>query len=247
MRKRRVGHRHRLLVLLAASAVVGFGGSAFAQAPAKPSTPAPKPTVPPAGQEPSSVVSSVVVTASRVNLMGVAETASQGSVTQKELDLRPVYRVGQLLETTPGLVVTVHSGEGKANQYLVRGYNLDHGTDIANFVDDMPVNRPTNTHGQGYSDVNFIVPEMASGLDYTKGPYYASVGDFGGVASTHMRLTNDLPNQVSATVGTLGRYTFFGGGTAHFSEDDRLTGGFTFDHVDGPFQPVENFRKYAGE
>jgi hypothetical protein len=88
---------------------------------------------------------------------------------------------------------------------------------------------------------------MASGLDYTKGPYYAAVGDFGAVASTHMRLTNDLPNQVSATVGTLGRYTFFGGGTAHFSDDDRLTGGFTFDHVDGPFQPPENFRKYAGE
>jgi hypothetical protein len=203
--------------------------------------------VPPANQEPSSVVSSVVVTASRVNLLGVAQTASQGSVTQKELELRPVYRVGQLLETTPGLVVTVHSGEGKANQYLVRGYNLDHGTDIANFVDDMPVNRPTNTHGQGYSDVNFIVPDMASGLDYTKGPYYAAVGDFGAVASTHMRLTNDLPNQVSATIGTLGRYTVFGGGTKHFSDDDRLTGGFTFDHVDGPFQPVENFRKYAGE
>jgi hypothetical protein len=110
----------------------------------------------------------------------------------------------------------------------------------------MPINRPTNTHGQGYSDVNFMVPEMASGLDFTKGPYYASVGDFGAVASTHMRLTNDLPNQVSATVGTLGRYTFFGGGTAHFSDDDRLTGGFTFDHVDGPFDPPQNFRKYAG-
>jgi outer membrane receptor for Fe3+-dicitrate len=254
-----VGHRHRLLVLLAATAAAAIGGSAFAQAPAatppaseppanasaQPSTPAP--TIPPANQEPASTVSTVVVTASRVNLLGVAQTASQGTVTKKELDLRPVYRVGQLLETTPGLVVTVHSGEGKANQYLVRGYNLDHGTDIANFIDDMPINRPTNTHGQGYSDVNFMVPEMASGLDYTKGPYYASVGDFGAVASTHMRLTNDLPNQVSATIGTLGRYTFFGGGTAHFTDDDRLTGGFTFDHVDGPFSPPENFRKYAGE
>ena len=242
-------HRHRLPGLFAAVSAAAMAGSAFAQAPAaSPPAPAPsKPAPPPAGGQPASTVSSVVVTASRVNLIGVAVTASQGSVTQKELELRPVYRVGQLLETTPGLVVTIHSGEGKANQYLVRGYNLDHGTDIANFVDDMPVNRPTNTHGQGYSDVNFIVPEMASGLDYTKGPYYASVGDFGAVASTHMRLTNDLPNQVSATVGTLGRYTFFGGGTAHFSDDDRLTGGFTFDHVDGPFDPPENFRKYAGE
>ena len=105
--------------------------------------------------------------------------------------------MGQLLESVPGLVVTVHSGEGKANQYLVRGFNLDHGTDIANFVDDMPVNRPTNTHGQGYSDLNFIMPELANGLDYTKGPYYAAVGDFGSVASTHLKLADDIPNQVS--------------------------------------------------
>src|SRR5579872_7231859 len=118
----------------------------------------------------------VVITASRLNLLGAATTASQGSVTAKELQLRPVYRIGQLLESTPGLVVTIHSGEGKANQYLVRGFNLDHGTDIANFVDDMPINRPTNTHGQGYSDLNFEIPELTAGMDYTKGPYYASVG-----------------------------------------------------------------------
>jgi outer membrane receptor protein involved in Fe transport len=138
-------------------------------------------------------VAEVTVTASRLNLLGTATTASQGSVTEQELDLRPAYRVGQLLESVPGLVVTVHSGEGKANQYLARGFNLDHGTDIANFVDDMPVNRPTNTHGQGYSDLNFILPELANGLDYTKGPYYAPVGDFGSVASTHLKLWMTCP------------------------------------------------------
>ena len=112
----------------------------------------------------------VTVTASRLDLLGSATTASQGSVTEQELDLRPAYRVGQLLESVPGLVVTVHSGEGKANQYLARGFNLDHGTDIANFVDDMPVNRPTNTHGQGYSDLNFIMPELANGPRLHQGP-----------------------------------------------------------------------------
>src|SRR5665213_1364069 len=142
---------------------------------------------PPANGQGSNAISEVVVTASRVNLLGRAETASQGSVTQKEVELRPIYRPGQLLETTPGLMVTAHSGEGKANQYLVRGFNLDHGTDIANFIDDMPINRPTNAHGQGYSDVNFFMPEVASGLDFTKGPYYAAVGDFGAVASTHVK------------------------------------------------------------
>jgi hypothetical protein len=85
-------------------------------------------------------------------MLGKALTASQGSITRAEVELRPIYRAGQLFEAVPGLVVTIHSGEGKAQQYLIRGYNLDHGTDFASFVDDMPVNRPTNAHGQGYSD-----------------------------------------------------------------------------------------------
>jgi hypothetical protein len=249
-----VGHRHRLLVLLAATAAAAIGGSAFAQGPATPPAPAkpssqpqtPTPTVPPAGQEPSSVVSTVVVTASRVNLLGQAQTASQGSVTQKEVELRPIYRPGQLLETTPGLVVTAHSGEGKANQYLVRGFNLDHGTDIANFIDDMPINRPSNAHGQGYSDVNFFMPEVAAGLDFTKGPYYASVGDFGSVASTHVKLANEIPDQIAVSGGTLGMYNVFAGGTHRFSADDRLLGAVYYGHLDGPWDHPDNFRKYTG-
>jgi outer membrane cobalamin receptor len=151
---------------------------------------------------PSDIKDQIVVTASRVDLLGKAQTASQGSITRKEIELRPIYRPGQLFESIPGLVVTIHSGEGKANQYLIRGYNLDHGTDFANFVDDMPVNRPTNTHGQGYSDLAFLVPQVVSGIDYTKGPYYAAIGDFGSVASSHTRLANAIPTQLMATVGT---------------------------------------------
>ena len=233
--------------LFAAAAGLAMAGAAQAQtspaAPAKAATPAPANQ--PASGEPSTVVDQVVVTASRVNILGVAETASQGVVTAKELSLRPVYRPGQLLETTPGLVVTTHSGEGKANQYLVRGFNLDHGTDIANFIDDMPINRPTNAHGQGYSDVNFFIPEVASGLDFTKGPYYASVGDFGAVASTHVKLMNDLMDQVSVTGGTLGVYNVFAGGTQHFTDDDRLLGAVYYGHLDGPFDHPDNFRKYT--
>lgn len=191
-------------------------------------------------------LSEVTVISSRLNLLGTANTASQGSVTEQELDLRPAYRVGQLLESVPGLVVTVHSGEGKANQYLARGFNLDHGTDIANFVDDMPVNRPTNTHGQGYSDLNFILPEFSNGLDYTKGPYYASVGDFGSVASTHMHLVNEIPDQVALAGGTLGVYNAFAGGTGHLGDQDRIVGGIYYGHVDGPFTHPDDFRKIAG-
>ncbi|MCQ8279722.1 TonB-dependent receptor [Acetobacteraceae bacterium KSS8] len=187
----------------------------------------------------------VTVTASRLDMMGRAITASQGTVTKKELDLRPVYRVGQLLEAVPGLVVTVHSGEGKANQYLIRGYNLDHGTDIANFIDDMPVNRPTNAHGQGYSDLNFFMAPLFSGIDYTKGPYFASIGDFGAVASTHIRLLDELPNQIIASAGTLGDEDLFAGGTYHFTNGMRLIAAGELGHVDGGTTPPQNFRKIA--
>ena len=124
------------------------------------------------GQSNSNATSNnqIIVTASRLDMLGTAATASQGSITEKEVELRPIFRPGQLFESIPGLVVTIHSGEGKANQYLIRGYNLDHGTDFANFIDDMPVNRPTNTHGQGYSDLAFLMPQIVAGIDYTKGP-----------------------------------------------------------------------------
>jgi outer membrane receptor protein involved in Fe transport len=188
-------------------------------------------------------VSEVVVTASRVDLLGTAATASQGVITRTEVELRPIFRVGQLYETVPGLVVTIHSGEGKANQYLLRGFNLDHGTDFASFVDGMPVNRPTNAHGQGYSDQNFLIPQIVGGLDYTKGPYYAEVGDFGAVGSTHVKLIDDLPNTVSATVGTQRDQEIYAGGTAHLGDDTRLWVAGAASHFDGPWSPPEDFRK----
>ncbi len=197
----------------------------------------------PALAQPPSAIEKIVVIASKVNLLGRASTASQGSVTQKELQLRPVYRVGQLLESVPGLVVSVHSGEGKAYQYLARGFNLDHGTDLANFIDDMPVNRPTDAHGQGYSDLNFLIPETFAGLDYTKGPYYAALGDFASVASEHLRLAGDLPDQVIASVGTLGDERLAGTGTWHFDNGDRLLSAADISHVDGPYDPPNNFHK----
>jgi hypothetical protein len=188
-------------------------------------------------------VSEVVVTASRVDLLGSAMTASQGSVTRAEIDLRPAYRIGQIYESLPGLVVTVHSGEGKANQYLLRGFNLDHGSDFASFVDDMPVNRPTNAHGQGYSDQNFLMPQIVSGVDFTKGPYYAAIGDFGAVGSAHVRLVDDLPGQVQGSVGTLRDEDLFAGATHHFDDQNRVWGAFDVGHLDGPWSPPGDFDK----
>lgn len=185
----------------------------------------------------------IVVTASRLDLLGRATTASQGVITQKEVALRPIYRPGQLYESIPGLVVTVHSGEGKANQYLIRGYNLDHGTDFANFVDDMPVNRPTNTHGQGYSDINFLIPQIVSGIAFTKGPFDAGIGDFGAVASAHTGLANDIPTQMTVTVGTDRFQDIFAGGTWHMAGGGRLLAALELGHYDGPWHPGSDFKK----
>jgi outer membrane receptor protein involved in Fe transport len=193
----------------------------------------------------ATTVSGVVVTTSRADLLGRAVTASEGKVTDEELKLRPAYRVGQLLESVPGLVVTAHSGEGKAYQYLSRGFNLDHGTDIANFIDDIPINRPTNAHGQGYSDLNFIIPEVLGGLEYSKGPYFPAIGDFGDVASVNLRLAQAIPDQVSLSAGTLGDYGAFIGGTREIDPNDRAYVALEASHVDGPFIPGNDFRKLA--
>lgn len=153
----------------------------------------------PAQIAPAPPLEEITVTAERLNLIGTASTASEGVVVNDELALTPAYRPAQLLETVPGFVATSHSGEGKANQYMLRGYNLDHGTDLAIYVDGMPVNDPTHTHGQGYADLNFMIAEFATNITYTKGTYYADEGDFASVGSVHMSYLNHADDQVSVT------------------------------------------------
>ena len=95
-----------------------------------------------------------------------------------DLLVRPMLRVAELLEAVPGLVAVQHSGSGKANQYFSRGFNLDHGTDFSVHFDTVPVNFRTHGHGQGYLDLNFVIPELVASIDYRKGPYRADLGDF---------------------------------------------------------------------
>jgi outer membrane receptor protein involved in Fe transport len=196
----------------------------------------------PAATEEDQPLAEVTVTAQRLELMGTASTASEGVVADQEIQLTPAYRPGQLLETVPGLIVTLHSGEGKANQYLMRGYNLDHGTDLATFVDDMPINQPTHAHGQGYTDLNFMIPELADAITYTKGPYYANVGDFGSVGSVRVDYRDTIPDQVEFGAGTLGWEHFLGAGTADVG-DGHLLGAAEFQHYDGPFDTPDDARK----
>ncbi len=184
----------------------------------------------------------ITVTAQRLELLGTAETASEGVIDDPELQLAPEYRPGQLLETVPGLIVTLHSGEGKANQYLMRGYNLDHGTDLETYVDGMPINQPTHAHGQGYTDLNFVIPELADQLTYTKGPYYANVGDFGAVGSVRVSYRDTIEDQVSATLGTLGFQRVFGAASQALAHGNLLAA-LEVQHYDGPFDTPDDARK----
>ncbi len=194
------------------------------------------------GAIPTPALSEITVTAQRLDLLGTVSSASEGIVTDEEIQLLPTYRPGQVLETVPGLIVTLHSGEGKANQYLMRGYNLDHGTDLETYVDGMPINQPTHAHGQGYTDLNFMIPELADAITYTKGTYYANVGDFGAVGSVRVGYRDSIPNQAAVTVGTLGFQRIFSAGSEALG-DGHLLAAVEVQHYDGPFVTADDARK----
>ncbi|MEO7245958.1 MAG: TonB-dependent receptor [Rubrivivax sp.] len=142
------------------------------------------------------ILEKVVITGTANNQVGVADSANVGTVSQKQLEARTVYRPGELLESTPGLIVSQHSGEGKANQFYLRGFNLDHGTDLRTTVDGMLVNQRSHGHGQGWTDLNFLIPELAIGLRYKKGPYYPSEGDFSSAGAVEVTYANELPHGI---------------------------------------------------
>jgi hypothetical protein len=173
-------------------------------------------------------------------------TASQMTVTGADLNARPVTRPGELLEAAPGLIVTQHSGEGKANQYFLRGYNLDHGTDLAITVDDMPINMRTHAHGQGYADLNWLIPETVGSLAIRKGPYFADEGDFGSAGNLHIGLIDSVERSVaSMTLGSFGYQRYFGMGSTKLGEGSLLMAGEVGTY-DGPWANPDDVRKVNG-
>ncbi|AKH42769.1 Pesticin receptor precursor [Croceibacterium atlanticum] len=177
--------------------------------------------------------------------IGEAIAASEGGVAGADLEVRPLLRPGELLEATPGLIATQHSGGGKANQYFLRGFNLDHGTDFAAYIDDMPMNFRTHGHGQGYLDVNGLIPETVRRVDYRKGPYRADTGDFSFVGSSFITTQDRLDPFVLAEVGSYGYRRYVGGGSAKIGGGDLLlVGQAKFN--DGPWQLPEDFEGYSG-
>ena len=184
--------------------------------------------------ENAEVLPEVEVIGKAEDILGEATSASSGQASHEELSQRPVLRRGELLEVIPGFISTQHSGGGKANQYFVRGFNLDHGTDFHVGVDGMPANYRTHSHGQGYADLNFIVPEFVQRLDYFKGPIEASYGDLSTAGGANYQLFDVLPGGLFSV--TYGEYDYarlvladsWAVGRGNFSF------GLEYTHEDGP-------------
>ncbi len=192
------------------------------------------------------VLEEIVIYGRAVPLIGTVESASEGQVAFDDLRLPPLLRAGELVEAVPGMVATQHSGTGKANQYFLRGFNLDHGTDFAATLDGVPLNLRTHGHGQGYLDMNFIIPELVETTWYRKGPYALAVGDFSSAGSVDFRYADRLDQSVIELEG--GSHTYrriLAAGTLKRDAGD-LTGAVDVTHYDGPWKKSENSNQLKG-
>ena len=218
-------------------------GETAADGPAGPST-RPGPTLgPTTGPAEGTALPTVVVHGRAEGLLGVADTSNQGYVGAEELANRPLLRPAEVLEAVPGLVITQHSGPGKANQYFLRGFQLDHGTDFAVTLDGVPQNLPSHAHGQGYCDLNYLIPELVDNIQYRKGPYSADVGDFSSAGSADIRYVDKLPQGIAiAEAGSYGYARVLladSTPTAH----GNLLYAFELGHEDGPWARPDAYKK----
>jgi hypothetical protein len=225
-----------LTALAAAFLTVAAGGSARAQ-PASAGTAVAQ-------------LAPITVRGNYDNGVGTSDAASQGSVTATLIAARPTLRPAEVLEFVPGVIVTQHSGDGKANQYFLRGFNLDHGTDFATWVAGMPVNMPTHAHGHGYSDLNWLLPELVNRIAYRKGPYFAEEGDFSSAGAARIGLVDKLPQGLaSLTLGENGyRRALVANSRAlgsHGQSGDLLYA-LEAAHNDGPWDNPEKFHRVNG-
>jgi len=192
------------------------------------------------------LIEEVTVSAKRVESLAQADSASVGTVLAAQLENRPILRTGEVLEVVPGLIVTQHSGDGKANQYFLRGFNLDHGTDLASRVDGIPVNMPTHGHGQGYSDINFLIPELVQRIDYKKGTYYADEGNFSAAGAVDLTYSRHLDKSIAVLGGGEDGYRRAMLAVSPEWGDNDLIAAVDYQHNDGPWDLAEGFRKING-
>ena len=188
----------------------------------------------------------VTVSSASHDLTGVADSATEGTVTAKQLANRPLLRPAEVLETVPGMVVTQHSGDGKANQYFLRGFNLDHGSDFATHLMGMPVNMVSHGHGQGYMDLNFLIPELVGNLKYRKGVYAAEDGDFATTGSARIDYLRQLDKSfVDLGLGQNNYQRLLAAG-GHSDGEINVLGAIEVVGNDGPWDQPENLKKHNG-
>jgi hypothetical protein len=192
------------------------------------------------------VLPEVEVVGSRYSLLGIADTANEGAVGQAQIGNRVVARTGEVLEVVPGLIVSQHSGDGKANQYFLRGFNLDHGLDFKLSLDGMPINQRSHAHGQGWADLNPIIPELISSIHYRKGPYYAAEGDFANAGSAKIFYSDKIDKGLASFgLGQNGYYRTLLANAPKF-HDGNLLYALELSHYNGPWDTPDNYRKYNG-
>lgn len=199
----------------------------------------------PAAADPLSAhaMETILIKGRQLDLRGQSISASEGVVGSAEIAGRPLSRTGEILEFIPGMIVTQHSGSGKSNQYFMRGFNLDHGTDFANYVDGMPVNMRSHGHGQGYTDLNFIIPELVSQIDYQKGSYHANSGDFGAAGGARFGLQNTTANELALTLGEYQYQRLLAKGSTALAAGNLMLA-TEWQGYDGPWQDIdENVQK----
>lgn len=178
------------------------------------------------------------------NTPGTSDSASQGLVGPEMLRTRTLQRPGELLELIAGMVVTQHSGDGKANQYFLRGMSLDHGTDFATTVNGVPLNMPTHAHGQGYTDLNVLIPELVARVAYRKGPYFAADGDFSSVGSANIVYRQRLDEPIAQiTLGQRGHVRSLVAGSRTSEEGVTLLLAVEGLQNNGPWTVPERMRK----
>ena len=182
----------------------------------------------------------------RENLVGIATSASVGAITSEQLAARPLMRPGEVLEAVPGFITSQHSGEGKANQYYLRGFNLDHGSDFATTLAGVPLNESSGAHAHGYSDVNLLIPELVSGVQYTKGPYFAEQGDFSAAGSANISYLNVLDSPLfSVSSGGQGWGRVFGAASPEVGKGNLLIA-LELAKNDGPWDLPDDLKKTNG-
>ena len=153
--------------------------------PSPPVAPPPAPTSGAAASPPAQPPQTVFET--RVETAAPTSAASAETIRDRDLELRFYPTPEDILRVVPGLVIAQHQGGGKADQYFLRGFDADHGTDVAFYLDGVPINLPSNGHGQGFADLHFLIPETIDRVEVTKGPYFVETGDFDTAGAINLR------------------------------------------------------------